>query len=356
MARKGDGLYLRGRTWYLAAHINGVRHQVRLGKGISRKIALELAQVQRGAILRGELGIGKKPRDVCFDEARKKFETWVEVNKKPGTTKTYKECLGRVSKFFSGKQLSQISSFHVEAYKQARVNAGARVVVNRELSVLRSLFNRCKEWRLYEGSNPVVNVKMLKEPRQRLRFLEHEEEACLLAACAEPLRTLIVIGINCGIRLKSEALTLRWADVDLGRKTLIVQSAFAKNGYMRAVSLNSTALAALSQLPRISDFVFAKPNGTPDYATIRGFRVACRKVGLTDVTPHTLRHTFASRLLASGVDPIMATRLGGWSSIKMLDRYCHANPSRMAEAVEKIVQHSTTLFTTPEIRRIGNTA
>jgi hypothetical protein len=30
----------------------------------------------------------------------------------------------------------------------------------------------------------------------------------------------------------------------------------------------------------------------------------------------------------------MATRLGGWSSIKMLDRYAHADPSRMAEAIE----------------------
>ena len=65
-----------------------------------------------------------------------------------------------------------------------------------------------------------------------------------------------------------------------------------------------------------------------------GFNTACTASGLAGVTPHTLRHTFASRLMENGVDPIMATKLAGWSSIKMLDQYAHADPSRMAEAVE----------------------
>ena len=88
-------------------------------------------------------------------------------------------------------------------------------------------------------------VKLTKEPRQRLRFLEPEEEDRLLAECAEPLRTLVLVGTNCGLRLKSEALTLRWADVDVVRRTLTVAAAYAKSGTSRTVSLNSTVLAAL---------------------------------------------------------------------------------------------------------------
>jgi site-specific recombinase XerD len=74
------------------------------------------------------------------------------------------------------------------------------------------------------------------------------------------------------------------------------------------------------------------------------------------VTPHTLRHTFASRLLASGADPIMATKLGGWSSIKMLNRYAHADPSWMAEAVEKLVRNSSTGTSSLEKPRTVKTA
>src|SRR5215510_14735309 len=100
MARRGDGLYLRGKSWYLDCCINGVRHQKRLGKSIARAVAEELAQVQRGRILKGEAGIGRKQKDLSFDDARKKFEAWAAASKKAGTVKDYKECLRRLAESF----------------------------------------------------------------------------------------------------------------------------------------------------------------------------------------------------------------------------------------------------------------
>src|SRR5262245_12480452 len=101
---------------------------------------------------------------------------------------------------------------------------------NRELSVLRALFNRCLAWRKYEGETPVRAVKRVSETAGRVRFLEPEEEGRLLAQLEEPHRTLVLVGIHAGLRVRSEALTLCWADVDLRRGLLTVQSAFAKNG------------------------------------------------------------------------------------------------------------------------------
>lgn len=277
------------------------------------------------------------------------------ASKKSGTEQAYKECLRRLAESFSGTRMSGLSPFLVEKHKQQHIQAGARAKANRELAVLKSLFNRCREWKLFEGDNPVESVKLLKEPRLRLRFLEPEEEDRLRAECAEPLRSLILIGTNCGLRLKSEALTLRWADVDMGRKTLTVAAAYTKNGTSRTVSLNSTVLAALARLLRISDFVFAKPNGKP-YHAIRGFRAACRRAGLTGVTPHSTRHTFATRLCENGVDLRLVQELGGWATLALVQRYAHVSTGRKAEAMEGLVKHSTTLFTTPEISRIGQTA
>lgn len=78
MARRGDGIYKRGKTWWMDVVINGVRYQKRLGRGITRQVAGELATIERGKILRGEAGIGKKHKDLLFMEARKKFvEKWV---------------------------------------------------------------------------------------------------------------------------------------------------------------------------------------------------------------------------------------------------------------------------------------
>jgi integrase len=104
----------------------------------------------------------------------------------------------------------------------------------------------------------------------------------------EPLRTLIWVGVHCGLRLRSEAMTLRWLDADLARRTVTVSAAYAKSGQTRIVPLNSMVRAALERLPRTGEFVFAKPNGMP-YISARSFDTACRRAGLQDVTPHTLR-------------------------------------------------------------------
>jgi integrase len=96
------------------------------------------------------------------------------------------------------------------------------------LAVLKTLYSKCRDLGLYEGENPVCKIKFRKEPRQRLRFLEPDEEAKLLAVCEEPLRTLVSVGIHTGIRLEAEAKTLTWTSVDLKRGIMTVESAYAK--------------------------------------------------------------------------------------------------------------------------------
>ena len=71
---------------------------------------------------------------------------------------------------------------------------------------------------------------------------------------------------------------------------------------------------------------------------------ACDRAKLTDVTPHVLRHTFASRLAMAGVDLRTIQELGGWRSLKMVERYAHLSPSHKAEAVERLANF-TSLFT-----------
>src|SRR5687767_11744216 len=93
MARNGDGLYLRGKTWYLDFRHHGQRHVARLGKAITRTVARELAQVKRAAILKGEAGIGQKRKDIVFDQAAEEFLAWTRTNKKPRTLKDYRQLL-----------------------------------------------------------------------------------------------------------------------------------------------------------------------------------------------------------------------------------------------------------------------
>src|SRR5262245_61814395 len=101
MARKGDGLTLRGKTWYLDARINGQRFVTRLGKNISRSVAGELASVKRASFLKEEAGIGRKRRDILFEDAAKRFLEWCEAgNIRPRTLNTYTKCVKELKQSF----------------------------------------------------------------------------------------------------------------------------------------------------------------------------------------------------------------------------------------------------------------
>lgn len=200
-------------------------------------------------------------------------------------------------------------------YKRTRIEAGAPVRANREVSALKNLYNRCLEWGLYEGINPAIGIKLRKEPQQRLRYLEHEEESRLLEHCTEPLRSLLIVAINTGLRIESEALVLKWQDVDLRRKLLTVPAAYAKSGKTRTIPLNRRALAVLHELKSsaLSEYVFHDRVGEPYYTMLdKPFAAALKAAKLdgTGITPHTMRHTFASRLVMAGVDLRTVQELG----------------------------------------------
>jgi len=359
MARRGDGVYRRNRTWWLDFLHQGKRHTVRIGKNITRTVAGEIAVTKRGQILKGEIGIGRKRKDLLFEKAAEIFLDWIKANRRPKTHQSYSECAKQLGQSFNGKKLGEIAPFLVEKHKKKRVDAGRRVSANRELSCLHAIFNRCRDWGKYEGENPVEKVKLLKEPKSRVRYLESAEEAKLLEHATEPrLRTIILAGIHAGLRIASEALTLRRQSVSLERGSwgqwgfLAVEAAYAKSGSTRTIPLNSTLHNAFADYFRATgehgDFVFANKEGRPYRSARSAFRTACKNASLKGVTPHTLRHTFASRLVMAGVDLRTVQELGGWASLRMVERYSHLSPSHRAEAIERIASKNfTTLFTTP---------
>jgi hypothetical protein len=73
MARRGDGIHLRGKTWWLDFR--------------PKTVTRELASVKWGAALKREVGIGgTKRRDLSFEKASELFLEWAKANKRPKTT------------------------------------------------------------------------------------------------------------------------------------------------------------------------------------------------------------------------------------------------------------------------------
>ena len=179
-------------------------------------------------------------------------------------------------------------------------------------------------------------MKFLEEDNLQIRSLSEAEQEKLLQCCSPYLQDLVTFAINTGLRL-GEILNLRWEEVDL--ENAVIKMLVRKNRRMLEVPLNDTALAVVNGWCglRKCEYVFYNPETGGQWKDLwLGLKKACRKAGLDDVTWHTFRHTFASRLTRSGADLVTVKELLGHSSISVTMRYAHTNRDAKKRAVALI--------------------
>ncbi|MBI3098432.1 MAG: site-specific integrase [Planctomycetes bacterium] len=287
-------------------------------------------------------------------------------NNKKTTIARYEDCLAHLISFFGSMALGAISPGDVERYVAERRNtvrhrgkcrsrrcscpSPAPATVNRERAVLHKALNMAMRRGLIDR-NPVAAVKPLKENNVRDRFLEVEEERRIRTCAPRWLDPIIVMGVQTGMRL-GEILAIRRADVDRTRALLRVPE--TKNGKVRHVPLNGLALGALDSIPPHvgpngpSAFVFVNfTTGEPYERTsvAHAFQRAAKLAGLETkgparVTPHTLRHTAVSRLVAAGIPDRQGMALVGHATPEMFARYAHLAPEGFRDAAEALARAS----------------
>jgi site-specific recombinase XerD len=194
------------------------------------------------------------------------------------------------------------------------------------------------------NNNPARLVPQRKESAGKIRFLTGDEETRLRKALKS--RPLCVpqldLALHTGMR-KSEQFSITWDQVDFAQRYIHLN--VTKNGSDRYVSLNSEALRVLKglrethkslKLPADSTLFVSwqkKPMSDPRM----WFGAACEEANIEGVTWHTLRHTFASRLVMAGVDLKTVQELMGHKTIAMTARYAHLSPAHKLSALEKLV-------------------
>jgi len=134
--------------------------------------------------------------------------------------------------------------------------------------------------------------------------LTEAEEAQFLAACPPWLQDLISVGVDTGLR-RSNLVHLQRSWVQQHGRALIVPRHHLKAKEATVLTPLTTRAAAIIQrqaASSASSFVFTQADGRPyalDQVGVAVIRTA-RRAGLGDVSLHTLRHTFISRLVQAG--------------------------------------------------------
>jgi integrase len=217
--------------------------------------------------------------------------------------------------------------------------------INTKLSVLSRLLGCAVEEDIIES---VPKMPFFTLRNGRTRVLTKEEEEALFAHMPPDYRQLTIFLLYTGCRL-SEALTLRWEDIDIEDGSVTFWD--TKNGKARTVPLARKAKEALGKVPvaeLASWYVMVekvpyKPrrdlaNGGEGpftqferLALVRRWNTAKKLAKLDDPTivRHTLRHTCATRLGRKGFDTLKLMKWLGHSSVKMVEKYTHLDTNSL---------------------------
>jgi integrase len=338
-------LYQRGQVWYLTFYVRGKRVQESTGTSNRRKAekfyALRLSEVERGEFAQSARMTLARFGQQYLDYAKANKRSWLRDQ----------QIMKHLNTAMGTAQMGDIGALQIERYKLNRLKESASAAtVNREVALLKHMFNVAEHWQLFSGRNPVKGVKFLQEDNVQIRSPSEAEEEELLQCCSPYLQDLVTFAINTGLRL-GEILNLKWEEVDL--ENAVIKMLVRRNRRMLEVPLNDTALAVVNGWYglRKCEYVFYNPETGGQWRDLwLGLKKACRKAGLNDVTWHTFRHTFASRLTRNGADLVTVKELLGHSSVSVTMRYAHTNRDAKKRAVGLIVGNGAKLVTLPIAR------
>lgn len=261
------------------------------------------------------------------------------------TARAYEGDLRDWQKDLEGREITDLAGLdreleplHLRSYLAGLYDSHEKTSLCRRLSAIRSFL---RHWRSQGELRRDVGV-LVPSPKARKslpRFLKIEEMLELVHApdttnrLGRRDRALFEILYGCGLRV-SEAVGLNWSDVDLKNGWVRV---LGKGSKERTVPFGAPARTALEAWRDDCAGQAGAENSQPVFINFRGSRLTTRSVArvLTkhlvrlasskSLSPHGLRHSFATHLLAAGADLRTIQEMLGHARLSTTQRYTHVD-------------------------------
>ena len=247
------------------------------------------------------------------------------------------------------KRISEIKKFDTSQYISYLFSQNLKSSsVNRKISSLKTFFNFLLKKKLIEA-NPFADQIMPKKPVSLPKSISEDDVVKLLDAPKEDSligirdRAMLELLYASGVRI-SELVNIKFSDLDLERNIIKV---FGKGSKERLVPFGEDAAQCISayiderkknkSLASIK-YIFLNNRGKKisRHAFWHRLKEYCLEIGLKqDISPHTLRHAFATHLLNRGADLRSVQVLLGHSDLSTTQIYTHIAKQRLSELVKK---------------------
>lgn len=261
------------------------------------------------------------------------------------TYNSYYENLKVIQEYFKKKDILSLSSDEIKNYlysldKDPKTKA-------HYLSVLNSFYNYMILLS-HIDTNPASAIKMPKIPKNLPNYLTTDEVDRLLNInCTKPLdyrnKAMLELLYATGTRI-TELVNLKFNQLDLDECIIRV---LGKGNKERIIPVADVALDNLKKYiyeyrpfilkTRNSDYIFINKDGNP-ISRVGFFKILkklCLKAGIKkNVSPHTLRHSFATHLLNNGADLRVIQELLGHENLSTTEIYSHLGNKKLENDYE----------------------
>lgn len=223
--------------------------------------------------------------------------------------------------------------------------------INIRLRTVKAMFN----WALSEGiirESPFENVELLRVPEEEFQVISKVHERKLFNCCElttfTGLRDALLMSflLDTGVRI-GECMRIFVEEVDLQNRSASVRAESAKTRKARTVYFGVRTQELLviylawheknGQSPNLFLNEFGQPLDKNWATRCIGFIGKKAKISGVRISPHTFRHTFATRYIKATGDPFSLRRLLGHSSMEMVNRYVNQDIADVREQYEKFM-------------------
>jgi integrase len=316
------------------------------------KVARQMEAAHRTSLAKGEVGIrDKKPVPTLAEFCKKRFEPWGEST---ATRKTWRDFY-RVGLLaikgyapLANLTLDAIGSEKIADFASYRQAKGLQVSsVNSSLRILRRVLRVAVEWGEL-GTAP--KVKLLSGERHRERVLTADEEARYLGAASGLLADVATVLVDTGLR-PEECYRLTWESITWvnGRNGTLLVTHGKTKAARRMLPMTPRVRALLearwdSAGKPLEGWVWPRPTKSEHLEPSSLKKQHAKALKFSKVRPfvlYTLRHTFLTRLGASGCDVWTLARIAGHSSIGISARYVHPSEDAVLTAMSRLGGHNS---------------
>ena len=265
----------------------------------------------------------------------------VEKNYSDHTIISYREDLVEFFKYLDGKDVKKTDYKFIRTYLAYMFSKKyEKKTISRHISTLRSFYKYLYEEKIIDR-NPMVLISNPKLDKKLPNFLYYDELEILLnipdRSTILGLRNAVILEVlySTGIRV-SELINIRLKDINFKDKKILILGKGNKERYVLygevLKNLLDEYLVKREKLSNNSDYLILNKNGTQ--ITDRGIRSiisSILKQGELDfhVSPHTLRHTFATHMLENGADLKSVQELLGHENLSTTQVYTHVTNERL---------------------------